>query len=317
MSFNCFGLKKKPAVPIYKIVAIAGATGGVGEKIATAILKSKLFEVKILVRAASVTGEKKKQVDDLVKLGAKLVTFATESLEEAVKCLTGVEVVVSALSGTGLGYQPTLIQAAKTAGVKLFIPSDYGIDIYSPDTMAKIKGTMVEGFFAPKLAAIETLKKVGLDYTIVLNGFFTDTTFFDWIGFDALGSGKVLIAGDGKSKISFTSRDDVAKYIVEILKNADKYKNKIVKVSGDHKSYDEVVKTFEDSLGKKLEVTYKPLPDLKKEVAALPHPYANIPLVLQLALAWDICSVDFQNNNKEFAVKPITVKDFVATVTKK
>jgi hypothetical protein len=43
--------------------------------------------------------------------------------------LRGFDVVVSTLSGGGFGAQVGLVQAAREAGVKRFVPSEFGIDI--------------------------------------------------------------------------------------------------------------------------------------------------------------------------------------------
>lgn len=48
-----------------------------------------------------------------------------KSLEEALK---GAEVIVSALRDEGLNVQAAVARAAKTAGVQLFVPSEFGKD---------------------------------------------------------------------------------------------------------------------------------------------------------------------------------------------
>mmetsp|Transcript_37305 Transcript_37305/g.60416 ORF Transcript_37305/g.60416 Transcript_37305/m.60416 type:complete len:307 (+) Transcript_37305:193-1113(+) len=302
---------------IYKTVLIAGGTGGLGEKIALALLDSKHFSVKILSRVESVTGSKKSVVDVLVSKGASLVTVKDESVEQAVDALTGSEVVISVLNGGGLAYQLVLIEAAKKAGVKLFIPSDFGIDIYSLDVQKKLSGTKAEQFLSVKVAAVDSLKKHGLDHTEIVTDFFTDTTFWGWLGFD-WPNGKVVVPGDGNAKVTFTHRDDIAKYVVQVLLQADKTKNRVIRLAGDTKTYNEVVSLFEKALGKKLEVTYRPESELRKGDAALPNALADVPLVLQLAAAVGAVAIpDNEKSNDEFPdVKPVTVAEYISSLVK-
>lgn len=41
----------------------------------------------------------------------------------------GVDVIVSAIGGGGLGDQFQMLEAAKAAGVKRFVPSEFGVDM--------------------------------------------------------------------------------------------------------------------------------------------------------------------------------------------
>jgi hypothetical protein len=49
------------------------------------------------------------------------IDYASE--DSLVQALSGVEVVISALSGGGFAVQPALADAAKKSGVELFVPS--------------------------------------------------------------------------------------------------------------------------------------------------------------------------------------------------
>jgi uncharacterized protein YbjT (DUF2867 family) len=98
------------------------------------------------------------------------------SLENA---LRGVDLVVSTLSGPTVGKQINLIHAAKAAGVKRFIPSEFGTDIKS----LKEAGHTV-AFFEPKLAVRAELQKVGLEYVLIENGFFYTFLLSPFFGVD-------------------------------------------------------------------------------------------------------------------------------------
>ncbi len=72
--------------------------------------------------------KKKQSYDEFTSKGARLITGDVENPETYEEKIKGIEVVVSAISGRAIKAQIPLIHAAKHAGVKLFLPSEYGFD---------------------------------------------------------------------------------------------------------------------------------------------------------------------------------------------
>jgi hypothetical protein len=77
--------------------------------------------------------------------------------------------VISTISGHGLDTQVPLAVAAKAAGVKLFVPSEFG------NNTDDVK----DGMLAAKTAVVSKLKEIGLPYTSYYTGPFSD---FLWNG---------------------------------------------------------------------------------------------------------------------------------------
>ncbi|HVG49024.1 MAG TPA: NmrA family NAD(P)-binding protein, partial [Rubellimicrobium sp.] len=108
------------------IIAIAGATGDLGGRIATA-LRDGGAEVRALVRAQS-------DAQATVKLreqGCKVVEVDLGDVAAHAEALRGADVVISALSGVRdviVEAQGRLLDAAVAAGVPRFIPSDFAVD---------------------------------------------------------------------------------------------------------------------------------------------------------------------------------------------
>ena len=87
------------------------------------------------------------------------------SKKESIKnALTGVDVVISTISGTALSLQADIAAAAKEAGVKLFVPSEFG----------NISEGETEGIFGEKAVIQTQLKAVGIPYTTFSTGPFAD-----------------------------------------------------------------------------------------------------------------------------------------------
>jgi hypothetical protein len=96
------------------------------------------------------------------------------SNDESIKgSLTGVEVVISTISGEALDLQGKIAAAGKEAGVKLFIPSDFG-NITEGET---------EGLFGEKANIQSQLKALGIPYVIFYTGPFADYIFASYVPF--------------------------------------------------------------------------------------------------------------------------------------
>ena len=166
--------------------------------------------------------------------------------KESVKsALTGIDVVISTIAQAALRLQEVIAVAAKEAGVKLFVPSEFG-----PSTE-----DATEGHFAEKAGIQGQLKAVGIPYALFYTGAFAD---FIWqpcvasfsagflrhfnsqwcrsLGLDVT-NGKVYVGGDGNKQIPFTSRTDIARYVSYVLTHlpAEQLNNRSFCVAGDTK----------------------------------------------------------------------------------
>ena len=87
------------------------------------------------------------------------------SNDQSVKAaLAGVDVVISTISTSALGVQVGIAKAAKEAGVKLFVPSEFG----------GVKAEETEGLIGEKAGIRNQLKTLGLPYTVFYTGIYSD-----------------------------------------------------------------------------------------------------------------------------------------------
>lgn len=145
-----------------KTVALAGATGNLGPAILSAL--STRFAVTVLTRQTS-----KNTFPDSITV--KPVDY--ESVSSLTAALEGIDAVVSTLATSATIPQTNLIDASLAAGVKRFIPSEYGSDTSNPKNAAL-------PVFAGKVSTEKYLKEKctsesGLTYTFVITG-----PFLDW-----------------------------------------------------------------------------------------------------------------------------------------
>ena len=179
-----------------------------------------------------------------VKGDAKVIQVDYSNYESIKRALTGVEVVISTISGAALDVQEKIAAAAKDVGVKLFVPSDFG----------GVTEGATEGLFGAKANIQSQLKALGVPYAVFYTGPFADyiwsscvihvlcplylinQTTKRFLDLD-VGSGKVSVGGDGNRQISFTSRSDTARYVSYVLTHLtpEQLQNRTFTISGENK----------------------------------------------------------------------------------
>ncbi|KAI0119570.1 NAD(P)-binding protein [Daldinia grandis] len=195
-------------------VAVAGATGNVGPAVVKQLLADG-FEVTVLARKGAT-----KTFPSSVTV-AEIDYASPESLEKA---LSGQDAVVSTVGFEGLPYQIPLVQAAVKAGVKRFIPSEYGGDAENEKALGLPP-------FQAKKAVTEALKKEAaagsITYTLVSTGPFLDMGLQYKFLIDVKGKNITLWNGGDKT-FSITTVPNTAKAVSEVLKHPEETKNRNV-----------------------------------------------------------------------------------------
>jgi len=113
------------------------------------------------------------KAEHLKEKGVHLVGGEWNSEEQLQKACKDVDVVISAVIGaedTIKDGQLRLVEAAKRAGVKRFIPSDFAADYFR----AEIGDN---DHFDIRKKVAEEVKKSGIGYTFFLNGVFIEPLF--------------------------------------------------------------------------------------------------------------------------------------------
>lgn len=201
-----------------KNVALVGASGQIGAPILKALIDSGKFTITVVSR----TGSK-----STFPAGIKVVYADLASMSSLTAALEGQDAVVSAVGTDGLLGQSVLFDAAVAAGVKRFIPSEFGSDISNPAVAA----LPVFGYKVATRKHIEDQIAAGADitYTYVTNG-----GFLDWgIAHDfllATSDGKPKLYDGGDNLFSATTLSSVGIAVVGVLSNLEETKNRPVYV---------------------------------------------------------------------------------------
>ncbi|TPX18602.1 uncharacterized protein E0L32_002459 [Thyridium curvatum] len=200
-----------------KNVAIAGAAGSLGTVVLKHLIASNKFNITILRRVGS---------SSTYDSSLKVVDVDFASVPSLTDALKGQDAVISTFGTTGFSLQTTLIDAAAAAGVKRFIPSEFGSNLDNPKTRAL-------PVFAEKVKTQEALKEkaktTGLTYTVIYN-----SAFLDWglkVGFTLRWSEyKPALYNGGDVTFSATTLDSVADAVVGVLSHPEETRNRAVYV---------------------------------------------------------------------------------------
>ncbi|KAK2613271.1 hypothetical protein N8I77_000193 [Diaporthe amygdali] len=149
-----------------------------------------------------------------------------------------------------LGEQAKVAEAAVKAGVKRFIPSEYGSDSSSADVIAVVP------FFQPKKAQLDWLasQEDRISWTAIITG-----PFFDWglkqgmMGFELPNKSATLVDG-GNTRFTTSTVAQIGRAIISVLKHPSETKNQLVFVESFTTTQLEVLAALQKATGKEWEV---------------------------------------------------------------
>lgn len=184
--------------------------------------------------------------------GVKVIRANYDSADALKDAFKGQDVAISLVGGTGFGEQNKLIDAAIAAGVKRFVPSEFGSD--TADARVRELVPILEG----KFATVNYLKSKEsvISWTAVANG-----PFFEWCfqvgyyGFN-LADKTVTLYDDGTAIFSTTNLHKVGLALVKALEKAEETKNQYVYISSFDTSQNELLALAEKITGSKWTVKH-------------------------------------------------------------
>ncbi|SDG67674.1 Nucleoside-diphosphate-sugar epimerase [Flavobacterium omnivorum] len=211
-----------------KIILVAGATGNLGLRIVKALL-NKDAEVRAVVRSNSDI----EKIKELENLGVKIYKVSSWNLEELKASCVGVSCVVSALAGLRevvIDAQQVLLDAAITASVPRFIPSDYSLDFtkffYDENRNLDLRREFHE-----------YLDKTSISATSIFNGAFTEL-LIDEMPMILFKQKMILYWGNKDYKLGFTTMNNTAEFTAKAA--LDSNTPRYLRIAGDLISHREL-----------------------------------------------------------------------------
>ncbi|EED12198.1 conserved hypothetical protein [Talaromyces stipitatus ATCC 10500] len=237
---------------VIKNVAVVGASGSVGRFVVKALLEENF----------QVTGVTRETSKATLPEGVRHVKtdYSAASLQEAFK---GQDAVVGAIGsitpGEALTLQKPLIDAAIAAGVKVFFPSEYGIDTSDHASKDYIP------FLVDKIETLDYIKtkQDKISWTAIVSG-----GMFDWgldiPGFGGLNipAGTATIFDGGNIPYEATTLAQVGRAIAKSLKKPELTKNQYVYVNSFTVTQNQVLAAIEKASGKKFKTSESTVEEL-------------------------------------------------------
>ncbi|KIW49133.1 hypothetical protein PV05_10841 [Exophiala xenobiotica] len=250
-------------------VAVAGGTGNLGPHVVNALLAAN-YSVTVLTRKGSTSTSKLPKSPNLsvVEVDYSSVTSLTEALK-------GHDVVVSTLATESLGSQYPLIDAAIAAGVKRFIPSEFGSDTTHPKS-SKLPVYKYKVETQHYLQA-KSAEHPEFTYTLVLNG-----AFLSWgikVGFLVnVANHSATVWNGGDVPFSATNLETVGEAVAGVIQHLPETANRPVYVQGARITQNQLIKYAKEKDGVEWQLTPKETAKAYEEASAelAKGPNANI-----------------------------------------
>lgn len=241
-------------------VAVAGATGNLGIPVVKALLAAD-YPVTALTRKASDSTSKLPKSPNLsvVEVDYSSVTSLTEALKGHAVLISTLASAVNTGSGAG---KAALVDAAITAGIERYIPSEFGSDTTNPNTSQL-------PVFKDKVETIKYLETAvaanpSFSYTILYNG-----SFFDWgLAHSTLVNPRhhtATLFDGGDIPISVTNLDTVGKAVVGILKHLPETANRRLYIQDALVTQNQLIRYAKEKNGVEWTVTHKSTEKTKEE----------------------------------------------------
>jgi hypothetical protein len=192
--------------------------------------------------------------------GVRVIPVDYTSVSALTEAISGQDVVISVLGPYGLPLQSNLVKAAAKAGVRRFIPAEFGADLLNP----RCRAFPVHGL---KVDVQELLKQkftqTGMTYTLIFTG-----PFLDW----GLRNGFILnlkehtatLYDQGLHTFSATTLHTIVKAIVASLQHLKETENRGVYIQDAAVSQTMLVDIAKKVDGKEWQLAYADTADLEK-----------------------------------------------------
>ena len=257
----------------FKKVILVGAGGSAGAAILEALLAEPQLETTILARESS-----KSKFPE----GVKVIKIADSyPVEDLVAAFAGQDAVLNAMTTFTVKKQYRFIDAAVTAGVRRYMPSEYGLDNSNKDAQELTsvfadKGA-VQSYVREKAAAGE------IEWMSIASGMWVAWSVpVNFMGMD-VPNRRFTVLDDGEGLVSCSPQENVGLAVVRALvAEPELTRNRTLFLQSFVTSQNEMVRELEKQLGEKLTVEHVKSDELiaeQKAQVAAGNLFANVALV--------------------------------------
>ncbi|GAA5995254.1 uncharacterized protein JCM10292_005059 [Rhodotorula paludigena] len=311
------------------VLALVGATGLVGSALLRSFLDavsdSRLSSLRILTTSPASPKLASARAHPAGRVEIREIHYSdTSSLDAA---LAGVDVLVSAMGaqsspeGTYESNKHLLLDAAVRAGVRIYVPSEWGTD-HNGANQDAVQSPM----FANKQAHHAEAQQRGLQVLAVYNALILEISFSDWLGISTGASSTEWTVPRPEHPVAFTSLRDLGPFTLSAVlqtwhapsSSAAPIPSRL-RIYSDLLTLDKAADLWEEIAGGTVKRNYVDSDGLKKRYQevkpTLPPGMLGPAIPLMISLGGFDYSQDSANsllNTGEYAFEPRTVRDFLA-----
>jgi uncharacterized protein YbjT (DUF2867 family) len=254
------------------IIVILGITGNQGGSVAKSLILENKYHIRGLTRNVNSETSKK-----LKEKGIEMVKCDLSNKNEVEEAFRDCDIVFAVTNF----WDPNVIiknpheeekqgkiiaDSAKFNNVKWLLWSSL-CDV-ELESNGKLKHVL---HHTGKNKVEKYIRDLGIPSTFIYLGFYaSDICRFFKIYDDGEKKIMPIPYGDNKTLIDIVDPKDTGPVVSEIIKNKDKYLNKIIPIAGDRLTFGEIAKLFEKKIGKKIEVI-----KVDREIISKKYPYMN------------------------------------------
>jgi nucleoside-diphosphate-sugar epimerase len=232
-------------MPLPKI-ALIGANGTLGPAILSALLGA-CYPVTVLSRSTSKSNSTYPSTVSLRSIPS------SPTKDDYITALSGQDVLITTFAGTNASLQITLADACVAAGVKRFIPADFG----SCDSSSPLALKLMPLYQGKKEVReyLQSLARAGkLSWTSLVTGHFFDYGLASGLLLMDLNKKKIVMVDGGQVLWSTSTLERVGEAVVAILRNEEKTRDKMLYIQSFSISQRKLLEVCEKVQGQKWDV---------------------------------------------------------------
>ena len=230
------------------------------------------ISIAVLLRPSTIDSRdpvKQKDIAALRALGVELVPgdLATQSAAALADVFAQFDTIISCTGfAGGRGTQRKITRAVLDAGVKRYVPWQFGVDY---DVIGR---GSAQDLFDEQLDVRDLLRsQAQTEWIIVSTGMFTSFLFDPSLGVVDLAGNVVHALGSWDNAVTVTTAEDIGALTSAIVFSEPAIVNQVVRVAGDTVTYRQLADTVDTLLDLNLRGTEWSVPELKRQLAEDPH----------------------------------------------
>jgi hypothetical protein len=228
-------------------------------------------QISVLLRGLNISSKdsnKQALLSEFHSLGVNAVAgdVVDNTQPELVKLFQPYDLIIGCVGMTaGAGIQTKISRAVCEAGVKRYIPWQFGVDY---DAIGR---DSAQDLFSEQLDVRDILRgQQSTEWIIVSTGMFTSFLFEPLFGVVSAERTEVRSLGSWENRVTVTTPEDIGRLTAEVVFVSPPIKNEVIFTAGDTVSYAEIADIIEQTFGpvKRIEQTVE---FLERELGKTPH----------------------------------------------